>query len=183
MATTRKEGDHDSPYWYDDQATFMSDFDPTRRISPLFASYPPRNYTCKQELEMQYKMPNNVDAFLQLPDLESPKLQQSGSSVISSCHSIVPYGLQDVDRMHETDQMHRNMLYINMDNEQAAPDQVTDWRVLDKFVASQLSQDDGSDSNEGCVEVSESMGMMENEMKAELMSLSTTTTSRFDLWK
>ncbi|KAL0446180.1 UNVERIFIED_CONTAM: NAC domain-containing protein 7 [Sesamum latifolium] len=182
MATTRKEGEHDSPYWYDDQPSFMPDFDPTRRVSPLFASYPPHNQTCKQELEMQYKMPNN-DAFLQLPDLESPKLQQSSSSVISNCHPIVPYGLQDVDRMQESDQMHRNMLYINVNNEQAASDQITDWRVLDKFVASQLSQDDGNDSNEGCVQVSESMGMMENEMKAELTLLSTTMTSQFDLWK
>ncbi|KAK4400378.1 NAC domain-containing protein 7 [Sesamum angolense] len=182
MATTRKEGEHDSPYWYDDQASFMPDFDPTRRISPPFASYPPHHHTCKQELQMQYKMPNNVDAFLQLPDLESPKLQQSGSSVIS-CHSIVPYGLQDVDHIQEIDQMHCNTLYINVNNEQAASDQVTDWRVLDKFVASQLSQDDGNDSNEGCVQVSESMGMMENEMKAELTSISTTTTSQFDLWK
>ncbi|KAL0296217.1 UNVERIFIED_CONTAM: NAC domain-containing protein 7 [Sesamum radiatum] len=183
MATTRKEGgEHDSPYWYDDQASFMPDFDPTRRISPPFASYPPHHHTCKQELQMQYKMPNNVDAFLQLPDLESPKLQQSGSSVIS-CHSIIPYGLQDVDHIQEIDQMHHNTLYINVNNEQAASDQVTDWRVLDKFVASQLSQDDGNDSNEGCVQVSESMGMMENEMKAELTSTSTTTTSQFDLWK
>ncbi|KAL2236192.1 UNVERIFIED_CONTAM: NAC domain-containing protein 7 [Sesamum indicum] len=182
MATTRKEGEHDSPYWYDDQPSSMSDFDSTRRISPLFASYPPHNHTCKQELEMQYKMPNNVDAFLQLPNLESPKLQQSGSSVISR-HSIVPHRLQDVDCIQESDQMHCNTLYINVNNEQAASDQVTDWRVLDKFVASQLSQDDGNDSNEGCVQVSESIGMMENEMKTELTSISTTTTSQFYLWK
>ncbi|KAK4422812.1 NAC domain-containing protein 7 [Sesamum alatum] len=169
MATTRREGDHDSPYWYDDQAVFMPDFDPTRRISPPFASYPPHNTTCKQELEMQYKMPNN-DAFLQLPNLESPKLQQSAGSSLISCHSIVPnYGLQDVDHMH------RNTLY----NEPAS-DQVTDWRVLDKFVASQLSQDDGNDSNEARVHVSESM---ENQMREELTSISTATTSQFDLWK
>ncbi|KAI3453597.1 hypothetical protein Pfo_010260 [Paulownia fortunei] len=138
-----------------ENATPQAKFDPPRRISSPFASYQ-CNYTCKQELELQYNMPN--DAFLQLPNLESPKVQQSTGS-----------HMQEI-----SDQIHHNTFYSNTTNEQAA-DQVTDWRVLDKFVASQLSQDDANNTNEGS-----------NEMKraAELTSMSTST-SQVDLnsWK
>lgn len=97
----------------------------------------------------------------------------------------VPYGLQE-EHMQEGDQIHHNTLYSN---EQLAADQVTDWRVLDKFVASQLSQDDANNPNhhEASVQVSESMRMMQNELKrqdmVELTSLSTFTSSQVDLWK
>ncbi|KAK6138682.1 hypothetical protein DH2020_027572 [Rehmannia glutinosa] len=134
-STTRRESEHESLCnWYDEQVSFMPDFDPPNKYtSSPFPSYQYNNYTCKQELEMQYNnMPN--DTFLQLPNLESPKVQQS---------AMVPYGLQE-EHMQEND---RNRLYEN--------DQVTDWRVLDKFVASQLSQDDGSNTNEASVKVSD----------------------------
>ncbi|KAK6118981.1 hypothetical protein DH2020_047267 [Rehmannia glutinosa] len=134
-ATTRRESEHESLCnWYDEQVSFMPDFDPpNKHTSSPFPSYQYNNYTCKQELEMQYNnMPN--DTFLQLPNLESPKVQQS---------AMVPFGLQE-EHMQEND---CNMLYEN--------DQVTDWRVLDKFVASQLSQDDGSNTNEASVKVSD----------------------------
>lgn len=181
MAATRRElgGEHDSLCWYDDQVAFMPDFDPSpRRISSPYASpYPYNNYTCKQELELQYSNnmpPNNnhdVNAFLQLPNLESPKLQQStGSS------SMVHYGFNE-DHMQENDRTHQNELYSNVEG---SNDQVTDWRVLDKFVASQLSQDE-----EACVQVSDQMRMnVQDEMKGqdELNSISTTSTSQVDLW-
>lgn len=41
-------------------------------------------------------------------------------------------------------------------NDQDAFELVTDWRLLDKFVASQLSQDGVNNSNEASDQVSES---------------------------
>ncbi|KAL2490057.1 NAC domain-containing protein 7 [Forsythia ovata] len=189
MATTRKEGEHESLCWYDDQVSFMPEFNSSRPISqPYTSSYHP-HYTCKQELELQYNMPH--DAFLQLPELESPKVPQSTAS-----SSIIPYGiLQSSTLGHEENMQQNNHLHIseiyNNDNGQAAVDQVTDWRVLDKFVASQLSQDDArndnSYSNEPSDQVSEQMSIMHNDLKAqnmaaELASVSTCS-SQVDLWK
>ncbi|XP_020259671.1 NAC domain-containing protein 7-like [Asparagus officinalis] len=72
-------------------------------------------YPCKPELELQYpnmNIPHHDPLFIQLPQLQSPGLLQTSSSSIA------------------LDQEHNIQI-----------EQVTDWRVLDKFVASQLSQD------------------------------------------
>ncbi|KAL2540079.1 NAC domain-containing protein 7 [Abeliophyllum distichum] len=66
-----------------------------------------------------------------------------------SCSSISAYGLQ-INNLSNTlqssvqchDQPNFHSVYRNGTNEQPAGDQVTDWRVLDKFVASQLSHEE-----------------------------------------
>lgn len=155
MPTTRKEGEHESLCWNDDQVSFTPDFNFSRPISQAYTtSYHP-SYTSKQELELQYNMPH--DAFFQLPELESPKVPQSTAS-----SSIIPYGiLQSSSLGHEENMQQNNQLLISeiYSNDQAAVDQITDWRVLDKLVASQLSQDvarnDNAYSNEPSDQVSE----------------------------
>lgn len=47
----------------------------------------------------------------------------------------------------DQDQNFHGVVYGNSSNDQQAVDQLTDWRVLDKFVASQLSHDDASKGN------------------------------------
>ncbi|GAB4834232.1 hypothetical protein Ancab_032497 [Ancistrocladus abbreviatus] len=151
LTTMRKLGD-DSPCWYDDQVSFMPDVDSPRQIHHLYAQYN-RHYPCKQELELQYNMSH--DPFLQLPQLESPKLPHAAASM--SCSSVTPYGfdrnngsnlqsspLTQEDLIHRSyQQQPMDSLYANNNQGDRAVDQVTDWRVLDKFVASQLSQEDG----------------------------------------
>lgn len=182
MVTTRKEGENESLCWYDDQVSFMPDFNSPRPVSqPYTNSYQP-HYTCKQELELQYNMPH--DAFLQLPELESPKIPQS-----TACSSLIPYGILQSSTLGQEENMHQNnQLHIS---ENYCNDQVTDWRVLDKFVASQLSQDDARKdnaySNEQSDQVSDPMSIMQNDLKAqnmaaELASVSTSS-SQVDLWK
>ncbi|CAI9784468.1 unnamed protein product [Fraxinus pennsylvanica] len=153
MATTRKEEEHESLCWYDDQVSFMPDFNFSRPISqPYTTSYHP-HYTCKQELELQYNMPH--DAFFQLPELESPKVPQSTAS-----SSIIPCGVLQFSSLgHEENVQQNNQLHISeiYSNDQAAVDQVTDWRVLDKFVASQLSQDDATNDNAYSTEPSDQL--------------------------
>ncbi|XP_022156468.1 NAC domain-containing protein 7-like [Momordica charantia] len=117
LPTVRKAGDYGSPCWYDDQVSFMPELDsPTTQIShhQPYPSFHHPNYPCKQELELHYHAPPHDPMFLQLPHLESPKMQPS-----SAANSLLPYAYA----------------------EQAVADHVTDWRVMEKFVASQLSND------------------------------------------
>ncbi|CAL5359893.1 unnamed protein product [Camellia sinensis] len=199
MATTRKMGEHESPCWYDDQVSFMPDFESPRQISQSYTSYH-HHYSFKQEHELQYNnMPH--DPFLQLPHLESPKISQP--TVTESCNSVVPYGLNrnngsslqlstpaQEEPLQQSNQQNMNLFYSN--NEQAAVDQLTDWRVLDKFVASQLSHEDSSKdhnySNKASFQVGgvEHMNMLVNDSKSQdvvsdFASVSTSTCP-IDLW-
>lgn len=126
MTAVRKEGDQESLGWYDDQVSFMPDFDSPQQMPESSYPYQLANYPCKQEL--QFNM--HPDTFLQLPNLESPKVLQHSAGNSSMPPSFPLQSLQEsnVDSM------------IN-ELQGVTDDQVTDWRVLDKFVASQLSQD------------------------------------------
>lgn len=169
MPTVRRLGD-DTPCWYDDQMTFMHDMESPRRISLNPNYHPPNNYHhhnnhiyhCKQELELPNYNISHHDPFLQLPQLESPKMPfgQNGnfpSSSLAQDHQILHS--QPLDSMYGS----------NNASDQVV-DEVTDWRVLDKFVASQLSHDDHASPNPSTKElnysnaptfpVSEHMGMV-----------------------
>lgn len=197
MTTVRKMGDYESPCWYDDQVSFMpGELDSPRRISHPYAAYH-HHYACKQELELQFSMP--PDPFLQLPQLESPKVPQSAGSV--TCNSVVPYGFDrnnngsamQSSTLTQEEQVQQNM-NNSLFNEQAV-DQVTDWRVLDKFVASQLSheQDAPKETNYSInsstiFQVAEHMNLLANESKRpeigqEYASTSTSASCQIDLWK
>ncbi|XP_048319643.1 NAC domain-containing protein 7 [Ziziphus jujuba] len=203
MTTVRKMGDYESPCWYDDQVSFMpGELESPRRISHPYTSYH-HHYACKQELELQFNMP--PDPFLQLPQLESPKVPQSAGSV--TCNSVVvpSYGFDrnnnnnnngstmQSSTLTQEEQLQQNMNSIY--NEQAV-DQVTDWRVLDKFVASQLSHDQDApkennyslNSSSTVFHVAEQMNLLANESKRpemgqEYASNSTSTSCQIDLWK
>ncbi|XP_034888092.1 NAC domain-containing protein 7 [Populus alba] len=199
MPTMRKVSDYDSPCWYDDQVSFMPETDSPRRISQPYASYL-HHYTCKQELELPYNMPH--DPFLQLPQLESPKVPQSAAT--ASCNSVVAYAYERTngstlqsstvtqeEQMQQCHQQNLNSFYNNNNSEQAV-DQVTDWRVLDKFVASQLSHEDASKgtdnySNKATFHAAEQMHMLANDSKrsetAQEYASTSTSSCQIDLWK
>lgn len=199
MTTVRKMGDYESPCWYDDQVSFMpAELDSPRRISHPYSAYHHHHYaSCKQELELQFSMP--PDPFLQLPQLESPKVPQSAGSV--SCNSVVPYSFDrnnngsamQSSTLTQEEQVQQNM-NNSLYNEQAV-DQVTDWRVLDKFVASQLSHDQDvpketnySINSSTIYQVAEHMNLLANESKRPEMgqeygSTSTSASCQIDLWK
>lgn len=210
MPTMQKVGEYDqSPCWYEDQVSFMQDLESPRRMSQPYASYHP----CKPELmelhHHQYTIPH--DPFLQLPQLESPKVTQSTASL--SCSSVVPYGnydhqtnnnnngstlqfsslTQEEQQMQQyCNQQSQHSLYGN--NNDHAVDQVTDWRLLDKFVASQLSHNnqdvvskETSYSNAPIFHVAEQVSVCANDSKKEQVSqeyASTSTSScQIELWK
>lgn len=158
IATVRKMSDHESPYWYDDhQVSFMPELEsPNHNSISNIPYHHPSPYSCKKEIDIQYQIPH--DQFLQLPLLETPKLLQT-----PSCNSMLAYGL-DINHgitgtlhsspsfTHDEQQQHLQQpheqtlhpFYVYNGNELEAADQVTDWRVLHKFVASQLSHEEAT---------------------------------------
>ncbi|XP_016697153.1 NAC domain-containing protein 7 isoform X1 [Gossypium hirsutum] len=128
-----KVSQYESPCWYDDQVSFTPDL-----ASPMQnMAYHHLPYSCKKELDLKYQAPN--EHYLQLPLLDSPKLLHP---------SVEAFGLDinNASTLQETHEQHLQTLYANTNNEHAA-DQVTDWRILDKFVASQLSQEEVAKQN------------------------------------
>lgn len=91
----------------------------------------PKNLYLKQETELEgglSKLLQYPDAFIQLPHLESspsfPVIKPSSSSHLSIAAGSAQENEEDREKSY-------------------AVERVTDWRALDKFVASQLSQEDG----------------------------------------
>ncbi|XP_049933479.1 NAC domain-containing protein 7-like [Nymphaea colorata] len=129
-----------SPCWYDhDQVSFNHDLDssPKRIFQPEIPYQHP--FAFKQEL----------DNHLQLPQLESPKLPDSGRCSTSGVAFAFemsrgsslfhPHMVSSFSHDEHRQQSQMNLLLANNSSQS---DQVTDWRVLDKFVAAQLSPED-----------------------------------------
>ncbi|KAM7265859.1 hypothetical protein ACFE04_003542 [Oxalis oulophora] len=116
----------DSTYFYFDEPSRISsvmdplDYNIIRQQQPKDLIVP-ENLMFKQEIAMD----NNliIDQFIQLPQLESPSLPLIRSSLMSL-----------------TEEEHKNDHDDNQNNRKKM--KVTDWRALDKFVASQLSQEE-----------------------------------------
>lgn len=147
ISTMRRESEHDSPIWYDDQVSFMPEMESPTQQHPHQSGGGRNNYTqfpyrCKKELDLQYPAVHaaGVDhpQFLQLPLLESPnKLLHAPPGLTYT--PIPAFG--GGQNMHP---MYGDAIHGGNEQAPATADQVTDWRVLDKFVASQLSQDEVS---------------------------------------
>ncbi|XP_031390232.1 NAC domain-containing protein 7-like [Punica granatum] len=178
IPTVRKMSEHGSPCWYDDQSPFMPDLDsPNQSSNPSnLANYHHLPYACKKELDLhQYQLPQ--EHFMQLPLLENPKLllapfglDMNQSTALQSSSSL-------------TQEQNLHSLFGNNNNnnhEQEVVDQVTDWRVLDKFVASQLSQEDAPNVNTNGAAARQ---LGKQDMITDDGSLQTSTSCQMDLWK
>ncbi|KAL3834611.1 hypothetical protein ACJIZ3_009347 [Penstemon smallii] len=171
IATTRKFNEYDSPIWHDDQVSFMPSMDSPKQQHPQ-TNLPYNNYhytSSKKELDLQYGSIIPPDHFLQLPLLESPKLIQAQSPMTSFGPSLV------------------NPISNLQPSSENIFDQVTDWRVLDKFVASQLSQDEISKENDTFCksDIEENLiarNMIEKEIAVEKASTSSSS-CQVDMWK
>ncbi|KAI4381756.1 hypothetical protein MLD38_007801 [Melastoma candidum] len=119
--TSRSWLDKGSSYFNDEPSSTSSTIDPSECISrPTQQEYLASQFLCKQEVVTEQALAaDNLsifsdpdDYFLHLPHLEGPSVPQIKSKTARS----------DVDSHCKTS--------------------VTDWRALDKFVASQLSQEE-----------------------------------------
>ncbi|KAJ0468514.1 putative transcription factor NAM family [Helianthus annuus] len=123
---TRTTTGWNSNYFLDESSLITSTMDDYTTIQP--SSLPlTSTFMCKQELEASENL-NFVhcDQFIQLPQLESPSLQ----SIKRPISSMYGHDQEDVQI--------RKRNINNIKNN----DEVRDWRDLDKFVASQLSQEE-----------------------------------------
>ncbi|XP_076886802.1 NAC domain-containing protein 7-like [Bidens hawaiensis] len=188
MTTVRRMDAHDSLCWYTDQVSCMPDYESPNCISHPYTSsnsfqpqLPP-----KSELdEMHYNLPLE-HSFLQLPQLESLRFPQPAAAGINaSCTRTLQPPTQQ-----------SNLLYGNNNNNNSEQDlQPTDWRVLDNFVASQLSNEQNvatKDNNylnhpSSSFQMAEHINMLlsdskSDEMASEGASISTST-CQIVLWK
>ncbi|GKA59473.1 NAC domain-containing protein 7-like protein [Tanacetum coccineum] len=139
LPTMRRASEHESPIWYEDhQVSFIPEIDsPNQNNSLSNLVHPNLQYpfgSCKKELDHLQNYQINPDHYLQLPLLESPKL-------LPSCNSSMPmYGI-DINQAGSINYQPSsisNNKDIHKIQDQNVNNHVTDWRVLDKFVASQL---------------------------------------------
>ncbi|XP_071730785.1 NAC domain-containing protein 7-like [Rutidosis leptorrhynchoides] len=178
ITTVRRMDEHESICWYDDQVnSFMPDYESPSRVSHPYTSNT-SYHPAKTELDqMHYNLPHE-HSFLQLPQLSAtistfqPPTQESNATLI--------YGNN----------------YNNDDNNNGQQDlQVTDWRVLDKFVASQLSNDQDTVTKDNSylnpstssIQIGEQMNMILSDSKSEEIASEdasiSTSTCQMDLWK
>lgn len=185
----RKESEHESPIWYDhDQVSFMDSPKQQHSQSGLTYHYP--NYPCKKELDtLHYQIPppphhHHQQQFLQLPLLESPKFPPP-----PPCSSMPVFAVNVNNHVHQYGNNNNNI--STNTNQLVGDDQLMDWRVLDKFVASQLSQEEVSKENDysntlqGAADDS-NLNMVRNLNKQEAATENTSTassSSQIDMWK
>ncbi|KAL4375998.1 hypothetical protein GQ457_02G006930 [Hibiscus cannabinus] len=132
-------GGWDSSHFYDEPSGLSSVVDPMEYMSSQPQSFLP---LCKQETATEADNLNNFvysDQFIELPPLESPSLplmnKPSTISLISENNNI---NHEEEEGEEEEDQ--KRMCNSSITKK------VTDWRTLDKFVASQLSHEDRYDN-------------------------------------
>ncbi|KAK7386559.1 hypothetical protein VNO78_26892 [Psophocarpus tetragonolobus] len=114
----------DRNYLYDEQASGVSSVvDPIDLMLRQSQRFSAQNFMYKQEVEADNLSFMHAEQLVQLPHLESPSLplvkKQSSVSLISD---------------NKEDDSQKGLL--------SNTNKVTDWRALDKFVASQLSQEE-----------------------------------------
>jgi hypothetical protein len=169
LPTTRRESDHDAPCWYvDEDGPFMHDLNspmsgmpPHHSMSQLQQQHLQMlNNTYKRELKLQFQMPSHHVLNTIPHELESSP----------SFHSLLD---------HQTNVHHHQHVQLM----EHAVDQVTDWRVLDKFVASQLSHDA---TKGGVVYTDEGDIIQVNEKQDQVATdyaSTSTSSSQVDPWK
>ena len=117
----------DTSYFYDEPSGLSSTImDPIDYISRQPQNLLSQNFLCKREIEADnLTFMQATEHFVQLPQLESPSLPLMKR----------PSSVSLLSENNEEEDQNRGCNYNNSEK-------VTDWRALDKFVASQLSQED-----------------------------------------
>ncbi|CAN8312056.1 unnamed protein product [Cochlearia groenlandica] len=183
LAAVRRMGDYDSSpsHWYDDHLSFMAseiDTNGPRRILP--------NHHHHQHQEHQQHMPYGFNTSTYA--LNNPNLQCKQELGLQ-------YNHMQPNLAHE-EQGNQSFcsLYMTNGSDQGL-DQVTDWRVLDKFVASQLSNEeaatastslqnnDKDTSNNVEYELEEERDQKRVSDMGEEYVASTSSNCQIDLWK
>ncbi|KAJ4896811.1 NAC domain-containing protein 7 [Raphanus sativus] len=180
-AVIRRMGDYDSSpsHWYDDQLSFMAselETNGPRRLIP--------NHHQQHQQPLPYGL--NASAYA----LNSPNLQCKQELELQYNHlqSNLPHEEQLNQGNHSF-----SSLYMNGGNEQTM-EKVTDWRALDKFVASQLSNDEADTASASLQNNAKDTSNLEHQVDEEKdqkrvsdmgeeYAASTSSSCQIDLWK
>ncbi|XP_039011715.1 NAC domain-containing protein 37-like [Hibiscus syriacus] len=128
----------ESSYFYDEVSGISSVIVPIDYVSQQPRNFSPQNLFCKKKKETDHLsfVDHSDDQFVQRFRTESPSLslmkRPSSRSLISETNK----------HEDEKDEVQNRIICNNKKK-------VTDWRALDKFVASQLSQEDRFDDGGG----------------------------------
>ncbi|KAJ9539731.1 hypothetical protein OSB04_026237 [Centaurea solstitialis] len=176
----RRSASEHEPMWYDDQrVSFMPEIDsPTQNnIRPNIENN--TNYqlypygSCKKELDQMQNYQITPGHHIQLPLLESPKL-------LPTCNSSMPvYGIdinQGISNLQPSFHTQDHNNNIQQHQGQNFNDQMTDWRVLDKFVASQLL-------NQGDVSMKGNQDESYPNAEEQIVVPEEASSCQMDLWK
>ncbi|MFQ6636374.1 hypothetical protein Gotur_012631 [Gossypium turneri] len=119
----------ESRCFYDEPSGLSSVIDPMEYLSKQPQKFLPY---CKEETEADNLDFVYCDQFVELPQLESPSLPliNKPASISLISENIVNYGEEEEEEADKKRMRNANTK------------KVTDWRALDKFVASQLSHED-----------------------------------------
>ncbi|CAH8388915.1 unnamed protein product [Eruca vesicaria subsp. sativa] len=180
LAAVRRMGDYDSSpsHWYDDQLSFMSSELETNGPRRILPNHHPQH-------QQHYPYGFNASAYA----LNNPNLLCKQELQYNHLQSNLAHG----EQLNQGNQIFSSP-YMNSGNEQAV-DQVTDWRVLDKFVASQLSNEEAtlasaSQQNNANNATSNVEYQVDEEKDEERVSdmgeeyaASTSSSCQIDLWK
>lgn len=178
----------DSPYWLNDHAGFMA----PELGSPRQAAHHQQNvmmyhrqqssysYPCKVELEYHHLLPQ--EHFLQqLPQLESPKLPDLIGQVDTTLQPACGLTQEHGAPRYTMQELQAEPLYLATGGD-------TDWRALDKFMASQLSHGDITPNKDSANNYSNPalQVIQQSEEKEEALDYVSTSAScggDNDLWK
>lgn len=141
IQTRSMEYTWDSSFCYEEPSSMSTIIDSMDYLQP---KNQPRSVLCKKEVELEsFCNSLSSDPFVQLPHLDSPSLLPPKKQLpisnymitnTTSCPQVV---CEQEDERPNSKRSRRSCDHY--------VDKVTDWRDLDKFVASQLSQGDGFD--------------------------------------
>ncbi|XP_074557807.1 NAC domain-containing protein 7-like [Curcuma longa] len=126
VPTARKESDN-MPWYNIEQGPFIQDIDSPRTL--------PLQSALGYHHQLFYKRGKNIQYHEALPPIESPK--DNANNYMNQYGRSLRFIFSENDEAI----VHNNNNNNNIENISQAFDQVMDWRVLDKFVASQLSHD------------------------------------------
>ncbi|KAI9076675.1 hypothetical protein K1719_041440 [Acacia pycnantha] len=200
MTSVRRMEEYESACWFEDQVSLMQELESAKPISQPYASNYHQHHQyyvpCKQELhQLRYNVTLPHEVFLQLPQLESPKVPYSSAAASLSCNnSTVPaYAYDSSNNNNNGSSLHspnsltqeENIACGNNDHQVT-----TDWRVLDKFVATQLSSHhQQADASKEVIHVDEPITIQANDRQLKRPEIgqqeyaSTSTSScQIDLW-
>ncbi|XP_022141188.1 NAC domain-containing protein 7-like [Momordica charantia] len=191
IATVRRMNEHESPCWYDEPMSFMPNLDsPNQSSHSNFIPHHVSSFPCKKEVDLGYQQPHPQDHFLHLPLLESQKLLQSVTNTSAFALDINLQASNFQPSAQKQQNMDQNLLFLfennNNNNEQTMEDQLTDWRVFDKYVASQLSHENASKEINSYSSDAPNVAVRHSD-KQELMvpdnAPTSTSSCQIELWK